>query len=336
LPSIGLGSDSSVQEGASIYVFGFPATADINGFNGEPSITSGAVNAFKDSTQHTFKYIQTDAKVSVGSSGGPMIDSSGTAIGVLTLLTASDSGDSFAFAIPINLAKPILAANAVSASSGDYASHFLSGLALQDSKHCKAATIEFNTAAAANPVFGSVVAYVQPHIDACAALMASGQSIDSTWDEIVNWVEQRGLTFWLGLLAGVLFVGALIVVIVHLMRRMHRGEVAMQDMSDKHDAAHPAEAPPSLPASTVAQEPTVVPVVASREALPIQVTPKNPQMAAYIEEARRSGQTNSQIRASLLGAGWDEYTVDENLGSNDVSPGAKTDSTLVHTGLQNA
>lgn len=291
LPAIGLAKDSSAVEGNSVYVFGFPSSADINGFNGEPSFTLGTVNALKDSTQHTFKYIQTDAKVSPGSSGGPMLNGAGSAVGVLTLQSSGGNGDSFAFAIPIDLVEPILESHSIATTTGDYTAHYLAGLTLETAKHCKAATVEYTAAATANAIFGSVAPYVGPHLDACAALIASGQSIDSLWDEIRNWAEQLGLTFWISLLVGIVLVIVAVFIIFRLMRRMRKDEAAIKGMGDGSPA--PAVVAPAMP--------------------PVHVASSNLELAAYVQQARESGQIDSEIRTGLLGAGWDEASINENL-----------------------
>ncbi len=64
-----------------MYLFGYPANADYSALDSEPSFTQGTVDALKDSTQNTFQYIETDAKSSPGSSGGPLLNSAGQAVG---------------------------------------------------------------------------------------------------------------------------------------------------------------------------------------------------------------------------------------------------------------
>ena len=54
-------------------------------------------------------YIQTDAAISVGNSGGPLINARGQAIGINAAIFSQTGGSiGIGFAIPVNLAKPVL------------------------------------------------------------------------------------------------------------------------------------------------------------------------------------------------------------------------------------
>lgn len=322
LPTIALGDSRVVKNGDAIYVFGFPSTADLNGLTGEPSFTPGAVNAFKDSTQHTFKYIQTDANISHGSSGGPVLNARGEAVGVITLGTSNADGDSFAFAIPIDMVVNVIKGNSITLTTANgYASHITAGLAQKEQKHCKAATDEFTAALGANAVFGSSSRFVQPYIDACAALIASGDSIDSAWDAARAWIKGQGVMFWVLSGGGALLVGILIVLIIFLMRRLHKDEEVMQHMTEGVPAV--AASPQTVSSAEMPTMPQRVeePSAQERQAAAIsqlEPTPafkKNPEITTYIDKARESGQTNEQIRAALLNVGWGEGVVDDNLGS---------------------
>jgi serine protease Do len=50
--------------------------------------------------------IQTDAPINPGNSGGPLVDAAGTVVGVSTAF--AEGGQGIFFAIPINIAKPIM------------------------------------------------------------------------------------------------------------------------------------------------------------------------------------------------------------------------------------
>jgi S1-C subfamily serine protease len=86
-------------------------------FGLEKTVTSGIVSALQrseqaqgqnanDITTYT-NLIQTDAAINPGNSGGPLLDASGTVVGIITA-SASNAQD-MGFAIPINQAKQMIA-----------------------------------------------------------------------------------------------------------------------------------------------------------------------------------------------------------------------------------
>ena len=103
LPALRLGSSNGLASGNNIFVFGFPATAEFNRKNLlEATFTQGVVSAIKDSSGKDFRVFQTDAKVSQGSSGGPLFNGQGEVLGLVTFQTdfqRQSAGDNFAFAL---------------------------------------------------------------------------------------------------------------------------------------------------------------------------------------------------------------------------------------------
>lgn len=115
LPVLPLGDSDSVRVGESVVAIGNPY-----GFN--HSVTSGIVSAKErvverssheaSSQQDIYSFfIQTDASINLGNSGGPLIDASGAVIGVSAAFWAGhplQPAQGIGFAIPINMAKAIL------------------------------------------------------------------------------------------------------------------------------------------------------------------------------------------------------------------------------------
>jgi serine protease Do len=108
-----LGDSSKVKLGESVVAIGCP-----RGENYTLSVSQGIVSA-KDrvmSSTNGMNMIQTDTALNPGNSGGPLIDSHGNVIGIVTskLLYDTDSSgekiplDGVSFAIPINEAKAII------------------------------------------------------------------------------------------------------------------------------------------------------------------------------------------------------------------------------------
>lgn len=156
LPALSLGDSKNVSVGKKVYIYGYPSTATINtSDNLEPTFTQGTLSATKDSKRKDFKIFQTDAKISRGSSGGPLLDESGKIIGLVTFITAEifkEEGDSFAFALPINLSVESLKASILAEknipefSFGDYERDFLEGLSFFRQNQCSKAIASFKRA----------------------------------------------------------------------------------------------------------------------------------------------------------------------------------------------
>jgi serine protease Do len=115
LPILPLGDSEAVRVGESVVAIGNPF-----GFN--HSVTAGIVSAKERvvdrSSLHEASepdiysfFIQTDASINVGNSGGPLIDASGAVIGVSAAFWAGhplQPAQGIGFAIPINIAKSLL------------------------------------------------------------------------------------------------------------------------------------------------------------------------------------------------------------------------------------
>ena len=82
-----------------------------NPFGLDQTVTTGIVSAkerFIGSGPYD-DFIQTDASVNPGNSGGPLIDSRGAVVGINTAIFSQSGGSvGIGFAIPINLAKAVL------------------------------------------------------------------------------------------------------------------------------------------------------------------------------------------------------------------------------------
>jgi serine protease Do len=115
LPVLPLGDSDAVRVGEGVVAIGNPY-----GFN--HSVTAGIVSAkervvdrssLHEAPQQDIYsfFIQTDASINLGNSGGPLIDTSGAVIGVSAAFWAGhplQPAQGIGFAIPINMAKAIL------------------------------------------------------------------------------------------------------------------------------------------------------------------------------------------------------------------------------------
>ncbi len=116
LPVLRLGDSDRVRVGDPVLILGFPGVVLQHELlsratRTEASVTSGEISALrKDSEGHLV--LQTDAAVSWGNSGGPMVNVRGEVIGIVTFISLADGGagqaiQGFNFAVPANVAKQV-------------------------------------------------------------------------------------------------------------------------------------------------------------------------------------------------------------------------------------
>lgn len=204
LPALQLNQTASIKRGETIGVFGFPTTAEFNDKSPlESTFSQGVVSAIKDSENKDFNIIQTDAKISEGSSGGPLLNESGEVIGMITYQTNEvdgSGGDNFAFAIPVDvlqqgIEKFNINKTDIKFNVGNYYEQFSNGLKLLHEARCLKALAAFEGAKSVNEKF-STVANVETYEENCQELISAGKSINTQWDEIRNTLYSLGKWFW--------------------------------------------------------------------------------------------------------------------------------------------
>ncbi|HZF03284.1 MAG TPA: Do family serine endopeptidase [Patescibacteria group bacterium] len=104
LPALPFGDSDRLEVGEPVMAIGNP-------FGLEQTVTTGIVSAkerFIGSGPYD-DFIQTDASVNPGNSGGPLVDTRGTLVGINTAIFSQTGGSvGIGFAIPVNLAKDVL------------------------------------------------------------------------------------------------------------------------------------------------------------------------------------------------------------------------------------
>ena len=95
LPYVDLGNSNDISPGDELVVVGNPLGLD----DLSASVTEGVVSGIRD-LGDGFRTIQTDAAISQGHSGSPVLSRSGKAVGIVSFRI--DGGESLNFAIPIN------------------------------------------------------------------------------------------------------------------------------------------------------------------------------------------------------------------------------------------
>jgi len=107
-PNIPLGDSSQLHPGQSVLAFGNP-------FGFRFTVTRGIVSAlnrpnpYNDDPRKPGQYIQTDAAINQGNSGGPLVNARGEVVGINTfLISPSGSFAGMGFAIPTSIVQPTI------------------------------------------------------------------------------------------------------------------------------------------------------------------------------------------------------------------------------------
>lgn len=237
LPALSLGSSSNIKTGNNVYIFGFPATAEFNQRNPlEATFTQGVISAFKDSQEGDFKVIQTDAKVSEGSSGGPLLNDRGEVVGMVTFQSNAleqTPGDNFAFALPSDMVRSSLGDNIAALRTGVYQEHFLAGLRWFHERRCVKALDAFHAAQESIASEFSLERSVGPYISQCETWIELGTSSDTSWKRLQAGFASVNAFVWF--LVGVLVISvlSLLLLVVKLFRRVQREEVEIDTLEHR-------------------------------------------------------------------------------------------------------
>ncbi len=316
LPAIPLGDDSTVTIGDKIYVFGFPSTAEINNSNPlDASLTEGIISAIKDADTRDFNIFQTDAKISEGSSGGPLLNTQGQVTGIITFETGpatQANGDNFAFAVPISLAQQVLDENNIANITGVYYTAFEQGLQLYQANRCQAALQLFNQAEAATSGAFGVDKFVNPYIEACTTLIQEGRSLDTPLEQLGYTLKSvtRGTWFvWLVSALGLLAAVWLFFVLFQKLNREQAEVFALETelVSEQETERRLADwvGFSTLPTPQPQEETHAH----ARQALNIP----HPHLAEFVRQAREYGITDARIEEELKTAGWPENEISNAL-----------------------
>jgi serine protease Do len=108
LASVPWGDSGALKPGQSVLAFGNPYGFRFTVTRGIVSALNRA-NPYTDDPRKPGEFIQTDAAINPGNSGGPLVNAHGEVVGINTfLISPSGSFSGMGFAIPSQLAKPII------------------------------------------------------------------------------------------------------------------------------------------------------------------------------------------------------------------------------------
>lgn len=240
LPALRLGRSEELSVGRKAFIFGFPATAEANRNDpAEATFTKGVVSAIKQSSDRSFRVFQTDAKVSEGSSGGPLLNDAGEAVGIITFQTSGFdqvSGDNFAFALPIDILRTAADEARIVSEEGAYGQRFREGFLQFSAKRCESAEASFAAAASGtNGGFGAI-ARLQPYFDRCAEFRQAGLSVDTRWD-MLRMAAGSPSNFFLYVFGGTLFLlGMFGAAFFWLLRQVRREDREIEALGERLQA----------------------------------------------------------------------------------------------------
>lgn len=176
LPFVTFGDASKVRVGQAVMAVGNPF-----GLGG--TVTTGIVSARgRDIQSGPFDdYIQTDAAINRGNSGGPLFDMDGNVIGINTAIYSPSGGSiGLGFAIPSSLAGPVVA----QLKDNGRVERGLLGVQIQP------VTKEIAESLSLKSEKGALVAMVQPDSPALAAGIKSGDVIMSVDGKAVDSIKE--------------------------------------------------------------------------------------------------------------------------------------------------
>ena len=109
LPEMAVGNSDDVHLGEWVLAIGYPLNLDVTVTQGIVSAKSRNIGINQSGTAPVESFIQTDAAVNPGSSGGALINTAGELIGINSAI-ASPTGAyaGYSYAIPVNLVKKVV------------------------------------------------------------------------------------------------------------------------------------------------------------------------------------------------------------------------------------
>jgi len=151
-PSIPWGDSTELRPGQTVLAFGNP-------FMFRFTVTRGIVSALNrvnpdaDDRRKPGQFIQTDAAINQGNSGGPLVDARGEVVGINTfLISPSGAFSGMGFAIPTQIARPVVA----TLIKDGKISHSYIGVSISDVTPENAKFFHMNEAS------GAVISQVEP------------------------------------------------------------------------------------------------------------------------------------------------------------------------------
>ena len=286
-----------------VAAYGFPGSTDlsINTFS-DVTVTQGTITSIKQPRNDGPEALQTDAKISKGSSGGPLVDGEGRVLGVMTTETGTETGDNFGFALPATLIHELLDEVGFIELDTSYSNLVRKGLAYKEEKRCELANDKFTEAINLKENWGVAKKEVQVLINECNAIIASGDSIHEVPNnEFKNYTEGINLLTWAFLIGGAFLIVLSTVLFMLLLRKNKSKNIPSPNIQQKTMSPPVAETPlPSSDSEMQAQEQSQQ--YSMKVPPPARQQKKKPEVSHedYIENRFSSKKTSQTTEEAML------------------------------------
>lgn len=206
-PTIRIGNDKEMRVGDQVYVLGYPAVATFHPLISEESIseaslTRGLVSA-KKNMKDGWEVLQTDASITHGNSGGPVMNESGEVIGLATFGSIDQQRgqevQGMNFIVPSTIVKEFLEKKDITPKMSDISLAYEEAMSLFDKARFKKAILKFKEVKDMNGSF--------PFID--KMINDTQRNIDKGLDK-----EPTDMTMYYYIGGGVLVVALLLVILL--------------------------------------------------------------------------------------------------------------------------
>jgi len=167
-PTIRVGDDKEMRVGDQVYVLGYPAVATFHPLISEESIseatlTRGLVSA-KKNMKDGWEVLQTDASITHGNSGGPVMNEYGEVIGLATFGSIDQQRgqevQGMNFIVPVTIVKEFIRKAKIQPDMSEISLVYEEALDLYDAERYKKALAKFDEVKEMNPSFPFIDKYI--------------------------------------------------------------------------------------------------------------------------------------------------------------------------------
>ncbi len=289
-PALPISMSSNVEIGTKIYSIGFSEDTQMQSSNFLNTVVASGLIGSKKKVGDSFVW-QIDSKIPEGLSGGPVIDSSGSVIGIISFQTVNlNENLNSAFVISSSEINSALKKIGIKNEEGNYSMLFKEALSLKNQRHCKKAIVKFESTKR-SVVFVDVNKNIDGYIDSCNDMIKNGQSVDTKFAGFINWVKNIDLIVWIIILISVISSIIFIVVIIFLKKRISVEENELKKLENIVVKDHYKEEFPD----SVSQGDSDLPLSSIEKSL-----------IKYIKESKKAFIEDDIIKKELKKSGWND------------------------------